>query len=202
MLNFTQFLAIELTAIFLGRWWVRTKILRKLKSKNNYVGCFSIAKVKKGILRINFHLTLRKILRNVKIWLRDGIYLYHMIDITENIWRSKMLESLVRCFFIILSLIIAYRSSFVFFLIEVAGFLVIICCAIWDKKQAKKKIFEKQSSINEDNNLSDKDFLERLDSGEFRTYDDVVYHNGKYYENENSEEWEDFEYQYEEDHRR
>lgn len=46
------------------------------------------------------------------------------------------------------------------------------------------------------------DFQQRLDNGEIRTYDDVVYHTGRYYENENSEEWEDFEYQYEEDHRR
>ena len=46
------------------------------------------------------------------------------------------------------------------------------------------------------------DFQERLDNGEIRTYDDIVYHNGRYYENENSEEWEDFEYQYEENHRR
>lgn len=113
-----------------------------------------------------------------------------------------MLEFLVRCFFIILSLIIVYRSSVIFFLIEVAGFLVIICCAIWDKKQAKKKILEKQNAINEDNNLSDRDFQQKLDNGDIRTYDDVVYHNGRYYENENSEEWEDFEYQYEEDHRR
>lgn len=63
------------------------------------------------------------------------------------------------------------------------------------------------STINKDNRnasnvYSSNDFQQRLDNGEIRTYDDVVYHNGRYYENENSEEWEDFEYQYEEDHRR
>lgn len=113
-----------------------------------------------------------------------------------------MLEFLIRFFFIIFSLIIAYRTSVIFFLIEVAGFIGIICCVIWDKKQAKKKILEKQNSRNEDYDLSDRNFQERLDNGELRTYDDIVYHNGTYYENENSEEWEDFEYQYEEDHRR
>lgn len=52
------------------------------------------------------------------------------------------------------------------------------------------------------NSDSADEFQQRLDNGEIRTYDDVVYHNGSYYENENSEEWEDFGYQYEEDHRR
>ena len=33
------------------------------------------------------------------------------------------------------------------------------------------------------------------------TQDDIIYKNGRYYENENSEDWEDFEYEISEDER-
>ncbi len=81
-------------------------------------------------------------------------------------------------------------------------FLSVLCSlAVWILITPKDSPTNKENT-NAGNSDSADDFQQRLDNGEIRTYDDVVYHNGSYYENENSEEWEDFEYQYEEDHRR
>ena len=38
-------------------------------------------------------------------------------------------------------------------------------------------------------------------SGSPYTQDDIIYKNGRYYENENSEDWEEFEYEISEDER-
>lgn len=38
-------------------------------------------------------------------------------------------------------------------------------------------------------------------NGHLYTQDDIIYKNGRYYENENSEDWEEFEYEISEDER-
>lgn len=45
------------------------------------------------------------------------------------------------------------------------------------------------------------EFKELLQQGQIRSADDVIYFNGRYYENEYSEDWEDLEYEYDKDHR-
>lgn len=45
------------------------------------------------------------------------------------------------------------------------------------------------------------EFKELLQQGQIRSADDVIYFKGRYYENEYSEDWEDFEYEYDKDHR-
>lgn len=46
------------------------------------------------------------------------------------------------------------------------------------------------------------EFEKLLNQGEIRSVDDVIYFKGRYYENENSVEWEEFEYEWDKDHRR
>lgn len=93
---------------------------------------------------------------------------------------------------------VIYALSPIFFWIYLA-FLFLF--AGWILSTPRNSPANKEN-VNNNNSDSTDEFQQRLDNGEIRAYDDVVYHNGRYYENENSEEWEDFEYQYEEDHRR
>lgn len=99
-------------------------------------------------------------------------------------------------FCIYLGVIYALSHTFFWFFL---GFLFLFTG--WILSTPENSTSNKKNT-NTGNSDSTDEFQQRLDNGEIRTYDDVVYHNGSYYENENSEEWEDFEYQYEEDHRR
>ena len=45
------------------------------------------------------------------------------------------------------------------------------------------------------------EFEELLKQGEIHSVDDVIYFKGRYYENEFSEEWEEFEYEWDRKHR-
>ena len=93
---------------------------------------------------------------------------------------------------------ISATAFWIFFLVI---FGILLFC-YWDAGTNNIGKAEKDKKQEEKGIEPDNDFQQKLDNGELRTYDDIVYHNGIYYENENSEEWEDFEYQYEEDHRR
>lgn len=49
--------------------------------------------------------------------------------------------------------------------------------------------------------VTHEEFRELLKQGQIRSADDIICFQGRYYENEFSEDWEDFEYEYDKDHR-
>lgn len=50
--------------------------------------------------------------------------------------------------------------------------------------------------------VTDEEFEDLLEKGQINSVDDVIEFRGRFYENEHSEEWEEFEYEWDKEHRR
>lgn len=91
---------------------------------------------------------------------------------------------------IVLGLLAAMLTAFVK-LIRDLGELAALLSA-WGSGAENNAAQDKNSSANNGNGVA---------NGHPYTQDDIIYKDGRYYENENSEDWEEFEYEISEDER-